>query len=346
MTAAGVDALVLQRPENLRYLCGFTGSDGALVLHRHASVFLTDSRYTTQAREQVAADRVAEYKVKADGIVAELRECEASCIGFEADLAYSAVTDLQNLGEDVWQWSPMKDELQSLRLHKTTEEIAAIDAAAALNAAAFAEIRGSIRPGVAEREIALALEFALKRRGADEKAFDIIVASGPRGAMPHGIASDRVLQRGELVTVDFGCRRAGYHSDETVTLALGDVPEQLRRMHDVVLRAHDLALAAVRPGIPLVDLDRVARDCITQAGFGAFFGHGLGHGVGLEVHEPPTVSPRSKLSAESGMVFTIEPGIYVPEMGGVRIEDMVLVTAEGCRVLTKISKTFADCLLN
>lgn len=346
MSAAGVDALVLCRAENLRYLCGFTGSDGALVLSPDELVFLTDSRYTTQAREQVAADRVAEYKVKADGIVAQLQQCAATRIGFEADLAYSAAMDLQGRAGNDWQWFPLKDELQGLRLHKTADEIDAISVATGLNAAAFAEIRGEIKPGAREKELSLALEFALRRRGADEKAFGIIVASGPRGALPHGLASERLLQRGELVTLDFGCRCEGYHSDETVTLALGSVSDELRKIHDVVLQAHDLALAAVKPGIPLAELDRVAREAIHAAGYGDFFGHGLGHGVGLEVHEPPTVSPRSTLSAENGMVFTIEPGIYVPGLGGVRIEDMVLVTAEGYRLLTKISKTFDDCLLH
>lgn len=346
MSAADLDALVLCRPENLRYLCGFTGTDGALVLSRNGLAFLTDSRYTTQAQEQVAADCVTEYKVKADGIVDELRKSDAQRIGFEADLAYSAVMDLQNRGSEDWKWRSLKDEFSALRLHKSADEIASISTATAINAEAFASVRDEIRPGMRENAVALALEFALRHLGADEKAFGVIVASGPRGALPHGLAGERVLQPGELVTVDFGCRCAGYHSDETVTLALGSVSDELRRIFDVVLEAHDRALAAVKPGVPLLELDRIAREYIAAQGYGAFFGHGLGHGVGLEVHEPPVVSPRSTLTAESGMVFTVEPGIYVPGLGGVRIEDMVLVTDERCRLLTKISKTFEDCLLN
>ncbi|MEJ2520948.1 MAG: M24 family metallopeptidase, partial [Desulfuromonadales bacterium] len=197
-----------------------------------------------------------------------------------------------------------------------------------------------------ENELALALEYALRQAGGEEKAFAIIVASGDRGALPHGLASDKPLAAGELVTIDFGCRRAGYHSDETITLAIGDVPSGLRRIYDTVLEAHDRALAAVRPGLLLKDLDAVARDYISAQGYGAFFGHGLGHGVGLEVHEAPVVSPRSQQIAAEGMVLTIEPGIYVPGTGGVRIEDMVLVTANGGRVLTKIPKTFRNILLN
>jgi Xaa-Pro aminopeptidase len=337
-----LDALVLCARENLRYLCGFTGSDGVLLQTAASCVFLTDSRYTTQARAQVTADQVVEYRVQVDGVVAALREAAPRRIGFESSLAYGKVNDLRTRGESCWEWVALGEELESLRLIKSAGEVAAIEAATRLNALAFAEVEPLIRPGAVERELALALEFALKRRGADEKAFDFIVASGPRGALPHGVASDRQLQAGDLVTIDFGCRVDGYHSDETVTVAVGAVPEQLRLVFDTVLHAHDLALAAVAPGLPLADLDRIARDAIAAAGYGEFFGHGLGHGVGLEVHEAPTVSPRSKAVVQEGMVFTVEPGIYLPDLGGVRIEDMVLATASGGRVLTHIPKQFRN----
>jgi Xaa-Pro aminopeptidase len=234
--------------------------------------------------------------------------------------------------------------LEGLRLAKSADEVAAIDRAAQLNAEAFADIESLIRPGIVERELALALEFALKRRGAEEKAFDFIVASGPRGALPHGVASDRQLNTGELVTIDFGCRVAGYHADETITVALGDVPQAMRRVFDIVLAAHDQALAAVAPGVPLAELDRIARDVIAAAGYGEYFGHSLGHGVGLEVHEAPTVSPRSKAVVQAGMIFTIEPGIYLPGVGGVRIEDMVLATTAGARVVTRLPKHYRNLL--
>ena len=337
-----LDALVLCARENLRYLCGFTGSDGVLLLTAEASVFLSDSRYTTQARAQVAADRIVEYRVQAEGVVSALREAAPRRIGFESGLAYGKVSDLRARGESCWEWVALGDELECLRLTKSAEEVAAIEAATRLNALAFAEIEPLIRPGAVERELALALEFALKRRGAEEKAFDFIVASGPRGALPHGVAGDRRLQAGELVTFDFGCRVDGYHSDETVTVALGEAPEPMRRVFDTVLHAHDLAVAAVVPGLPLADLDRVAREAIAAAGYGDYFGHGLGHGVGLAVHEAPTVSPRSKAVVRPGMVFTVEPGIYLPGVGGVRIEDMVLATDDGARVLTRIPKQFRN----
>jgi Xaa-Pro aminopeptidase len=346
LSALSLDALIFCQPENIRYLCGFSGSDGVLIVTPDHLVFLTDSRYTTQAHEEVVADRVAEYKIQAEGVIAQLSSLQVKRVGFEAGLAYGVFKGFQKQGNPDWQWHHFKDELQSLRLHKATDEVSAITAAADLNVASFAEIAEMIRPGVREKDIALTLEFALRKLGAEEKAFDIIVASGKRGALPHGVASDKLLAEGELVTIDFGCRLAGYHSDETVTLALGEVSDELRGMFDTVLEAHDRALAAVAPGVALADLDQLAREHIKASGFGGYFGHGLGHGVGLEVHEAPTVSPRSTAIAETGMVFTIEPGIYVPGVGGVRIEDMVLVTADGHQTLTKIPKTFRNILLN
>ncbi len=340
-----MDVLVFCQPENIRYLCGFRGSDGVLIVTSDQLVFMTDSRYTAQAYEEVSADCIAEYQIKTEGVITQLQTSVVTRIGFEAELAFGTVNEFQEKGDANWQWLHLKDELKSLRLHKSADEISCIADAARLNAIGFAEVEAMIKPGVRESEIALALEFSLRKLGAEEKAFDIIVASGLRGAMPHGIASDKVLREGELVTIDFGCRLSGYHSDETVTFALGKVSEELCTIYDTVLEAHDRALAAVAPGVALNELDRLARNHISSCGYGDYFGHGLGHGVGLEVHEAPVVSPRSKAVAEEGMVFTIEPGIYVPGVGGVRIEDMVLVTANGHQTLTKIPKTFRNILL-
>lgn len=339
-----LDALVFCARENLRYLCGFTGSDGILLLIADASVFLTDSRYTTQARDQVSVARIEEYRVQTDSVANLLRETGARRIGFETSLSYGKVNDLRIKGDSDWEWVSLGDELESLRLVKTGEELAAIEAATRLNALAFAEIEPLIRPGTVERDLAIALEFALKRRGAEEKAFDFIVASGPRGALPHGVAGNRRIAEGELVTIDFGCRVEGYHSDETVTVAVGTVDDDMRQVFDTVLAAHDLALAAAAPEVPLAELDRIARGHIETAGYGTFFGHGLGHGVGLEIHEAPTVSARSKAIVREGMVFTIEPGIYLPGRGGVRIEDMVVATSTGVRVLTQIPKQYRNLL--
>ncbi|TYO99966.1 Xaa-Pro aminopeptidase/Xaa-Pro dipeptidase [Geothermobacter ehrlichii] len=336
-----LDGVVFFHLPNIRYLCGFTGTDGALVATPGRTVFLTDSRYTTQARRQVRADEVSEYRQKIEGVAEFLRETGVRRCGFEATtLAYGLWSKLrEKVGSDC-ELVPLDDAVDRLRRIKSDVEVAALLRAAGLHRRAFDEVRTMIRPGVTERQIALELEISLKRFGAEEKAFDFIVASGERGAMPHGVASDRAIGEGELVTIDFGVRLDGYHSDETITLAVGEISSDLRRIYDIVLAAHDAALEAVTPGMSLRALDAVARDLIAAEGYGDFFGHGLGHGVGLEIHEYPAISPRAEGLVEAGMVLTIEPGIYVPGLGGVRIEDMVRVTDDGCEILTRLPKAF------
>ncbi len=336
-----LDAILFWSLPNICYLTGFTGTDGAVLVTADTVFFLTDSRYTTQAKSQVNATEIREYQVKLDGIIALLDELGARRVGFESEIVPVAVWErLQQKSPERLAWVPLGRPLTKLRGRKDASELDLLSEAARLNAAALEEIIPLVRPGASEKAIAFELELALRRRGGEEKAFDFIVASGERGAMPHGVASDKILQPGELVTIDFGTRFRGYHSDETVTLALGEVADDLRRIYDCVLRAHDLALAGAAPGVSLKEVDALARDYIVSCGYGDYFGHGLGHGVGLEVHEYPTASPRSEDLIEEGMVFTIEPGIYVPGLGGVRIEDMVVATPGGCRCLTRIPKEF------
>ena len=274
-------------------------------------------------------------------MVDELYKRAGRRVGFDATAVSVALyEDLVGLATDSLDWCPLTTQLHPLRGVKTKNEIVALKSAANLNHQAFATILPQIRPGVTELEIAMELEFALKRLGGETNAFDFIVASGIRGALPHGVASEKKLKAGELVTIDFGTRMDGYYSDETVTLAIGEVDRKLRQIFDIVLEAHDSALASIRPEMAIRDLDAVARDFISLQGYGEYFGHGLGHGVGLEVHEYPVVSSRSDQKVLEGMVFTVEPGIYVPGIGGVRIEDTVVVTADGFEPLTSIPKQF------
>ena len=223
LAACGLDAFLFLHLPNIRYLCGFTGTDGVLAVTREHDCFLTDSRYTTQARQQVQAEEIREYQLKLDGVGAFLQEREVKRVGFEADtLPYAVVQRLRDKAPADVEWVPVDKAVLALRGIKDRTEIEALEDAARINAEAFAEILPLIRPGMRERELSLALEFALRRSGGEEKAFDFIVAAGERGAMPHGIASDRVIGHGELVTIDFGTRVRGYHSDETVTLAVGE----------------------------------------------------------------------------------------------------------------------------
>lgn len=341
MAAEGVDALVLLGLTNIRYLCGFTGTDGILIVTATRSFFLTDSRYVNQAEKQVCADQFLCYKNKLLQLVEFLVQNNFQRVGFDADaVSVATYNELLALAAGSIEFHPLTEQLRSLRSLKSTEELHYLQQAANLNLQAFEEVLPLIQPGVSERQVALELEFALKRRGGEVNAFDFIVASGERGALPHGVASEKLLHAGELVTIDFGTRIAGYHSDETVTLALGEIDGKLRQIFDIVLKAHDLALDAIRPEMDIRDLDAVARNHIAEKGYGDYFGHGLGHGVGLEIHEYPAVSPRTDAQVLERMVITIEPGIYIPGTGGVRIEDTVVVTADGYEALTQIPKQF------
>lgn len=337
-----LDALLIQGSVSLRYFCGFTGSDGALLVTLHQTLFLTDSRYTTQSKTEVLADDVLEYSDKLAAIDHQLNVLLVKHVGFESKvLSVDQFRRLENKCSTL-TFQAVDEELSSLRQIKDEEELSFLDEAARLNCVAFQEVFPRIQVGMTEREVALDLEFTLRRLGGEDKAFDLIVASGVRGALPHGIASDKKIECGELVTIDFGTRCNGYYSDETVTFGVGNVSDQLRTMFDVVLRAHDLALESLEISVAAKEVDRVARDYIHDHGFGKYFGHGLGHGVGLEVHESPTLSPRSEARLSAGMVFTVEPGIYVPGVGGVRIEDTVLLSMDGYRCLTQCQKSYQE----
>lgn len=335
-----LDALLFTDLRNIRYLCGFSGSEGALLISRDNAWFLCDSRYTAQASEEVHAAEIMECAaIRLDTVAALARKYGLHRIGFEA--AHTTVTAYRRMSEKLSgiELVELGIDLDKIRVCKDLAEIEQLASVAALSSQALGAVLVDIKPGVREVDIALALEIEMRRRGADGKAFDFIVASGERGAMPHGRASGKIIRSGEMVTIDFGALKDGYHSDETVTVACGEPGIRAREIHGIVREAHDLAVRAVRPGVSCMDLDEVARSYIRDRGYGDYFGHGLGHGVGLEIHEMPTLSPRSTAFLEEGMVVTVEPGIYIPGFGGVRIEDTVAVTSDGCRILTGADKS-------
>jgi Xaa-Pro aminopeptidase len=334
-----LDALLFTDLRNIRYLCGFSGSEAALLIARDQAWFLCDSRYTAQAAAEVQNAEVRECgAVRIETIASLTDEYALGRIGFEA--AHTTVTAFRRMLEKLpkIELIELGTNLDEIRVCKDAAEIELLRAVATLSSHSLAAILDSIKPGVREVDIALALELEMRRRGADGIAFDFIVASGVRGAMPHGRASEKAVQSGDMVTIDFGALKNGYHSDETVTIACGKPEPRAVEIHAVVKAAHDLAIESLRPGMSCKDLDEVARSYIRDMGFGDYFGHGLGHGLGLEIHEQPTLSPRSTATLEEGMVVTIEPGIYIPGFGGVRIEDTVVVTGSGCDVLTSADK--------
>jgi Xaa-Pro aminopeptidase len=337
-----VDAILFWGLENIRYLCGFSGSDGVLILTGHERIFLSDSRYEEQARGELQGATFKKYKQKIEGIARLLQSLRVKRVGFEsAAMPYESYKKLREKLTRV-TFIPLAREISGLRARKTPEEREKIRQAIRIGTESFVDASSRFKPGVRERASAEFLEGRMRRRGGDKPAFDTIVASGPRAALPHGAASEKRMGRNEMVVVDFGVRFQGYHSDETKTLILGKPDAEQRRVYDTVRRAQEKAMRAIRPGVSGRYIDGAAREVIARAGYGKFFGHGTGHGVGLAVHEEPLVSPRGRGIVEEGMVFTVEPGIYIPGWGGVRLEDMVLVTPRGCEILTVLSKELKE----
>lgn len=337
-TAHNLDAILFANLANIRYLSGFTGSDGALLVTRDGCRLLCDSRYTTQAAAEVVDGEVRQFSDRHDLIRELVDELGLSRVGFEA--AHTTVAAFTELSAKLsgCELVSLGSDLDQIRSCKDQDELERLTRVARLASDALQASLARLQPGISEAAFAWELESEMRRRGADGRAFDFIVASGERGAMPHGRASEKLIRSGELVTIDCGAQMNGYVSDETVTVAVGRPDQRSVEVYTIVREAHDLAVAAVRPGISCRDLDAVAREHIRRRGYGDYFGHGLGHGVGLEVHEKPAISPRSDMTLQEGMVFTIEPGIYIPGFGGVRIEDTVVVLAAGCRSLTRVPK--------
>lgn len=338
LPAAGeVDGLLVTASANVRYLCGFTGSNGWLLLAGPEAVFFTDPRYGAQAAAEVADARV---QVTGRGLVtalgATLPALRVRRLAFESEHVTVALRDkLESAGE--LDWVALAGGVERVRRRKEAGELAAIRAALELSEAALAEVAAALAPGQTEAEIAATLEHACRRRGASRMAFDTIVASGPRTALPHGVASARVVEAGEPVMIDMGCVLQGYCSDITRMLWVGDAPDEAwMRLHAVVDGARRAALEVVRDGAACREVDAAARAVIAAAGHGACFTHGTGHGVGMVVHEAPAVSSRSDDVLEAGMVITIEPAVYLRDRHGIRIEDMAAVTADGCERLTAL----------
>jgi len=327
-----IDALLFFSPENLRYLSGFSGGEGVLYVEEARAFLLVDFRYLEQAREEAEGCEVVLLQRGFKGLKEFLLQRGKKRIGLEARaLTLAGFRDL--LDTDI-QFLSLTEELDGLRAIKGPPEVERIREAVRIAEEALQEVLELLRPGVTEGDLALELEYRMRKRGSEGVPFPVICLFGPRTSLPHGLPTQRPLRRGEPILFDFGARVGGYCSDETRTFFFGDPPEELKRIYQVVLEAHDRALEAIRPSVPLREIDALARETIKEAGFGEFFGHSTGHGVGLAVHEYPSLSPEAEGVLEEGMVVTVEPGLYLPGKGGGRIEDLVLVTEDGPEVLT------------
>ena len=332
------EALLILNEKNIRYLTGFTGGDGALMVGPGWLELLVDGRYVTQAREEALGAEIVEFRNRVEGITAVGRRHALGSIGFEA--AALSVEEQLRLQEGFPEVAlePLSGGLQSLRMIKDRQEIALIREAARIAGEALAAVRAMIRPGVQEKEIALDLEYRMRSGGAEQVSFETIVAAGAHTALPHATPGCRTITDGDCVMVDYGAVYQGYHSDETCTYIMGHASARQEEVYRLVRQAHDRAIRAVRPGVSCGEIDRVARACLEEAGMGRYFAHGTGHGVGLDVHEPPRLAVGREEILQAGMVVTVEPGIYLPGEWGIRIEDTVLVTEEGSERLTPSTK--------
>lgn len=333
-----IDALLITNPYNRRYMTGFTGTAGAAIVSKDDAVFITDFRYMEQARNQIAGFRIVQHSTT---LIQEVSNQAAAMklqsLGFEKDDMSYGQYEVYNQAFS-GKLTPVAGMVEKLRMVKAPEEIEILKQAAAIADAAFVYICSVIRPGKSELEIANELEFFMRKQGAASSSFDTIVASGKRGALPHGVASDKVIEVGDFVTLDYGALFNGYISDITRTVAVGQPSIKLLEIYEVTLAAQLLALEQIRPGMTGIEADAIARNYIKSKGYGDAFGHSTGHGIGMEVHEAPLLSFRSETVLKPNMTVTVEPGIYLPGIGGVRIEDDIVITDTGNERLTKSTK--------
>lgn len=338
MKHKAIEALLLTSPYNLRYATGFTGSTGIALITLDAAYFITDFRYTEQATAECQGFEIVEQQ---SSMYAEANQClehhQVTTVHFESDFVSMTLYKTLQAAFSA-QLEPVSGLVERLRMIKTPAEIAIIKQAIAISDQAFTDILNFIRPGVTEQEVSNELLFNMMHQGATSASFETIVASGHRSAMPHGVASNKVIETGDFVTLDFGCYYNGYVSDMTRTIAVGQPSAQLREIYDVTLAANEAVIQQIKTGMTGVAADKIARDVISKAGYGDAFGHSLGHGIGLEIHEGPNASMKSTHVLQPGHIITDEPGIYLPGVGGVRIEDDILIKEDGIEVLTQSSK--------
>jgi Xaa-Pro aminopeptidase len=341
MNENSLDCMLISKPENRRYFSGFSGSAGMLLISKHSNKLLTDFRYTEQAAAQATQYEIVRYSNIGKTLAEVIKELGVIQVGFEGD--FVTYDGHQELANNLQSINLIPVQLDALRMIKDEAEVVSIKKAVEIADNAFSKILSFIKPGMSEQEVALELEYYMRKFGAEKPAFDTIMASGKRGALPHGRASEKIIEIGDLVTMDFGAVYKGYHSDITRTICMGKATTKQQDIYKIVLAAQLAGVQAVAPGKVGKEVDAISRNVIVNAGFGEFFGHGLGHGLGLNIHEEPRLSPANIHTVlMKNMVVTVEPGIYLPDWGGVRIEDTVLVSDEGCQILTASSKQLIE----
>lgn len=329
-----IDAAIIAHLPNVRYLSGFTGTSGALVISAEKSLFVTDFRYEEQAKKQVSGFEVEIYKNPFDNFLGSiLRKLGKKVMGFESNSVSHAQFERWASNANT-KWVSLNRAVETLRMIKDNEELKSIKKAAKIVDDAFKYILAYIRPGVFERDIAIELEYFMRRHGAERSAFELIVASGRRSAMPHAANSFNKIRRNSFLVIDIGAVYEGYCSDMTRTVVVGQATGKQREIYQAVLDAQASAFDSIKCGKKASSVDKAARSILKKRGLGCYFGHNLGHGVGLEIHELPILGGRSENVLDPGMVFTIEPGVYIPNKEGVRIEDLLVLKKDGIELLT------------
>lgn len=333
-----VDALLITNPYSRRYMANFTGTAGIVVISQKEAKFITDFRYVEQAGKQAVGFEIVQHTGPiVEEVAKQVKEMGIQKLGFEQESITYATYKEYEAAIDC-ELVALTGIVEKLRLLKTSSEIKILKEAADIADAAFKHILEFVRPGVTEIEVSNELEFFMRKAGATSSSFDIIVASGVRSALPHGVATDKVIEKGDFVTMDYGALYKGYISDITRTVAVGEPSDKLKEIYDITLEAQLYAMDHIKPGMTGREADALARDIIKAKGYGDNFGHSLGHGIGLEVHEEPGLSYKSDIVLEKGMVVTCEPGIYLPGIGGVRIEDDLMITEDSNETLTHSTK--------
>ncbi len=338
------DAILLTSPHSLHYHTGFSGGEGIALVSKTENFLFVDSRYTEAAQKEAKDFVVVEFGggKRNQEIARRLGELNVKSLGFEEETM--TVSEYQSLKEslDVEEWIGCSRDLREIRMVKSEEELAALRIAEQIGVDAFLSVLPQIKEGMTENQLAAELEYQMRKRGAEGTSFETIAISGKKTSMPHGRPDDKKIACGDFITMDFGCKYRGYCSDMTRTVVLGKANEEQKKIYETVRLAQETGLHAIRSGVLGKEADRAARKVIEDAGFGKYFGHSLGHGVGLEIHELPNLSPMSEVVLKPGMVVTCEPGIYIPDFGGVRIEDMVCVNEGGYENFTHLSKELIE----
>ena len=341
LIARGLDAVLVTDEKNQRYATGFPITDGAVLVGREKAFLITDSRYIEAAEAAVGREVEVRLFDRSANLSVKLREAVKE-IGAEKIAAEDA--KLSHAGWLNWE-KQLETELlpagtlfETLRAVKSEEEIASMIAAQRISEQALEEVLQLIKPGMTEREVASELVYRMLRHGGEGNSFDPIVVTGSKTSLPHGVPGDKVIQKGDFVTMDFGCLKNGYCSDMTRTVAVGSATDEMKKIYSIVLEAQLAGIAAAKAGVRGMDIDAASRKVITDAGYGPYFGHGFGHCLGLDIHEPPTAGPSGEAPLPAGSLSSAEPGIYLPGRFGVRIEDVMIIREDGAEVITRAPK--------